>query len=78
VSTKSKLYMFSLEVSTSLFTLYVVSGHSRPKNLYIDCEANLERLQNERNMSTGILHTINLAIIQLAILNEGTSKAKQE
>jgi hypothetical protein len=29
-------------------------------------------------MSTGILHTRNLAITQLARVNEGTPKAKQE
>jgi hypothetical protein len=44
----------------------------------IHCEVNLERLQKERDMSTGILHTMNSSIIQLARVNEGTSKAKRE
>jgi hypothetical protein len=47
-------------------------------NFCIHCEANLERLRKERDMSTGILRTINSAITQLARVNEGTSKANRE
>jgi hypothetical protein len=46
-------------------------------NFCTHCEANLERLQKERNISTGILRTRNLAIIHLARVNEGTSKSKR-
>jgi hypothetical protein len=44
------------------------------KNFCIHCEANLECLKKERDMSTGILRTRNSAITQLARVNQGTSK----
>jgi hypothetical protein len=47
-------------------------------NICIHCEASLERLRKERDMSSGILRTINSAITQLARVNERTSKAKRE
>jgi hypothetical protein len=47
-------------------------------NFCIHCEASLERLRKERDMSSGILRTRNTAITQLARVNEGTSKVKRE
>jgi hypothetical protein len=44
----------------------------------IHCEASLERLQKERDVSSGILRTRNSAISQLTRVNEGTSKTKRE
>jgi hypothetical protein len=47
-------------------------------NFCTHCEASLERLRKEHDMSIGILRTRNTAITQLARVNEGTSKVKQE
>jgi hypothetical protein len=47
-------------------------------NFCIHCEASLERLQKERDMSSGILRKKKSDITQLARVNEGMAKAKRE
>jgi hypothetical protein len=47
-------------------------------NFCIHCEASLERLRKERDMSSVILRTRDSAMTQLVRVNEGTSKDKRE